>query len=143
MDNTNPSKENLVEHSSRFFERVIEEVFRTRKEAFVISVAEKLRGVVRTAPAEEVVTEQEPWIEVESLSRLRSVVGGRFQNIRKKWLSSGLPLREHRGDKDEGYEIIPEGWVELSNWILKQGYDARLTPDKTGCVLELRKRSSD
>lgn len=133
--------QSVVDKTSSFFEDVIHKVFAARREAFVLETMEKLRGASITVTQPSLPSLEEVWIEVESLSRLRSVVGGRFQNIRKKWLESGFPLREHRGDKQEDYELIQEGWVELSNWILKQGYEARLTPEKVGCVIELRKTS--
>jgi hypothetical protein len=78
------------------------------------------------------------WIEIESLSRLRSAVGGRFQNLRDRWVGAGFPLREHRGDKEASFTLNEAGWIELSNWISKQGFEARLTPDKVGCLFELR-----
>lgn len=139
MDTGDACLESIVDRTTDIFEDVVEEVFQSRREAFVLHIMDRFKGLSVVPSEETSVKSDEPWIEVESLSRLRSVVGGRFQNIRKKWISAGLPLREHRGDKQDEYEIVPEGWVELSNWILKQGYEARTTNDKTGCVIELRK----
>lgn len=78
------------------------------------------------------------WIGIESLSRLRSIVGGRFQNLKQKWTEAGFPLREHRGDKAGEFEIDQRGWLELSAWILKQGYEARLNPSKAEYLFEVR-----
>ncbi len=142
MSTVHSSEQSIVERTTELFEEVVQEVFQSRKEAYILYIMDRLRGRAAVAPGDiSAPSSDEPWIEIESLSRLRSVVGGRFQNIRKKWLGAGLPLREHRGDKQDEYEIVAEGWVELSNWILKQGYEARTTNDKTGCVIELRKLS--
>jgi hypothetical protein len=81
------------------------------------------------------------WIGVESLSRLRSVVGGRFQNIKKKWVDAGLPLREHRGDRWKEFDLNKDGWLELVAWIGKQGFEARLTPESEEFIFQLRARS--
>lgn len=78
------------------------------------------------------------WIGVESLSRLRSVVGGRFQNIKKKWVEAGLPLREHRGDRWKEFDLNKDGWLELVAWIGKQGFEARLTPESEEFIFQLR-----
>ncbi len=78
------------------------------------------------------------WVGIESLSRLRSVVGGRFQNIKKKWTEAGFPLREHRGDRIKRFAINDSAWIELSSWILKQGYEARLAPENSDFLFELR-----
>jgi len=78
------------------------------------------------------------WIAIESLSSLRNLVGGRFHNLKEKWIEAGFPLREHRGDKAGEVEVKKQGWIELTNWILKQGYEARLAPDREDCLFELR-----
>lgn len=80
----------------------------------------------------------EGWIGIESLSRLRSVVGGRFQNIKKKWIDAGFPLREHRGDRWREFELVEAGWLDLSTWIAKQGFEARLTRESKDFLFELR-----
>ena len=49
-------------------------------------------------------------------------------------------MREHRGDSGGEYQLNQEAWIELSNWIYKQGYEVRLTPDREDCLFELRER---
>jgi hypothetical protein len=78
------------------------------------------------------------WQGVESLSRLRSLVGGRFQSIKKKWTDAGFPLRAHRGDRWKDFVLDEKGWVDLSNWILKQGFEARVTPESREFLFEIR-----
>lgn len=133
-------EEGLLEHNARYFEGVVREVFASKRDYFIHALAQRLRAVgVSTAGEIEQAQEGEgEWIGIESLSRLRSVVGGRFQNLKKKWVAAGFPLRDHRGDKNKQYSVDEEGWVELSNWILKQKYEARLTSDKTEYLFELR-----
>jgi len=80
------------------------------------------------------------WVDIESLSQLRAVVGGRFQNLRTRWLKAGLPLREHRGDKESSYEIDKAGWAELTGWLLDQGYQAKLVDnDRESTIFQLGK----
>jgi hypothetical protein len=132
----------LVEGSTSLLESVVNEVFQSRRDSFVFQCANRLREFVSTA--KEVESEapvSADWVEVESLSRLRSVVGGRFENTKKRWVAAGFPLREHRGDKSGGFTIDEAGWIELSNWIIKQGFETRLCPDKEHCLFELRKAS--
>ncbi len=84
-------------------------------------------------------TPQDDWISVESLSRLRSLVGGRFQNVKDRWVEAGFPLREHRGEEHKQVTPSERGWVELSTWIAKQGFEARLTPESTTGFFEVRR----
>ncbi|MDC0357517.1 hypothetical protein OAO01_01780 [Oligoflexia bacterium] len=136
--------EGLVEASTQFFEDVIREVFASKKEFFVHAVAQKLRNSdLAYAQAPDAGQAVDEWIAIESLSRLRSVVGGRFQNLKKRWIEAGLPLRQHRGDKGKAYTISKEGWMELCNWILKQGFEARLSDDKTTYLFELKAIKKD
>lgn len=132
----------LRERGAAFFERVLTRAFDTRRDFLVHEVANKLRlmGLSRSdavAPAKGAEGDG-AWVEIESLSRLRSVVGGRFQNIKEKWVGAGFPLREHRGDKGKDFEVDERAWIELSNWILKQGFEARLTPHKPNSLFELK-----
>ena len=78
------------------------------------------------------------WLPIESLSALRSLVGGRFHNLKERWIEAGFPLKEHRGDKPQKFEVNQQGWIELSNWILKQGFEARLALESGDCLFELR-----
>jgi hypothetical protein len=80
------------------------------------------------------------WIGIDSLSRLRAEVGGRFQNLKDRWIEAGFSLKEHRGDKSQKVEINKSGWLELSNWISGQGYEVKLVSDRVGILFEIRKR---
>lgn len=82
----------------------------------------------------------EEWIGIDSLSRLRAEVGGRFQNLKDRWIEAGFSLKEHRGDRSQKVEINKGGWLELSNWISGQGYEVRLVSDRVGTLFEIRKR---
>jgi len=79
------------------------------------------------------------WLDIESLSQLRSIVGGRFQKLRTRWVKAGLPLREHRGDKDASYQIDSEGWSELSDWLLEQGYKVRQGTGEDAVIFQIGK----
>jgi hypothetical protein len=80
------------------------------------------------------------WTRIESLSQLRSIVGGRFQNLKRKWVGAGFPLKEHRGEKtDISQEVNHDGWIELSVWISGQGYEVRLAAQHSPWLFEIRK----
>ncbi len=78
------------------------------------------------------------WIVIESLSRLRQVVGGRFDNIKRKWGAAGFPLKDHRGSQVDQVTVNQEGWVELCNWMIGQGYESRILPDNENGFFEVR-----
>ncbi len=79
------------------------------------------------------------WVRVESLSQLRTLVGGRFQNLKERWVNAGFPLREHRGDRTGQKQIENQGWIELVTWIHKQGFEVRLAEEQDAWLFELRK----
>jgi len=79
------------------------------------------------------------WISISSLSQLRRATGGRFQNLKERWMKAGLPLRQHRGDKSEGWTLSEEGWLALSLWINKQGCEVRLSDSSQDCIFEIKK----
>ncbi|MFM1848502.1 MAG: hypothetical protein RL417_1976 [Pseudomonadota bacterium] len=131
---------NVVETSAERYLKLLEETLIQEHDVIVGEIARRIRAVAGgelAAPGETPPVSSD-WVEIESLSRLRSIVGGRFQNLRDRWVGAGFPLREHRGDKDGEFALNESGWFELSNWILKQGFEARLTPDRPGCLFELR-----
>lgn len=82
------------------------------------------------------------WIRIESLSQLRTIVGGRFQNLKSRWVAAGFPLRAHRGDRTEEACIDEAAWVELQAWLGSQGFEARLVAEESSCF-ELRKKSRE
>ncbi|MCB0359294.1 MAG: hypothetical protein KDD44_06650 [Bdellovibrionales bacterium] len=79
------------------------------------------------------------WVAIEPLYQLRATVGGRFQNLKEKWVKAGFPLRDHRGDRSEDAQLNEEEWVELALWINRQGYEARLTSGSETTLFEVRK----
>lgn len=136
--------QDLVEGATSLLESVVNQVFESRRDSYVFQCANRLRELVsdarEVASAAPVIND---WVEIESLSRLRTVVGGRFENTKKKWIAAGFPLREHRGDKLSAFVVNEAGWIELSNWIIKQGFETRQNPGKEHCLFELRKISQD
>lgn len=95
------------------------------------------QSTLPVAPGDERV-----WTGVESLSRLRALVGGRFQQLKQRWIDAGLPLRAHRGDRTGRVEIDRDGWLELAAWIQKQGFEARLTNEISEFLFEVRSLQS-
>lgn len=129
----------LVEASRGFYENCLKRAFESRRDVFVFELLKKLRREnLRATVAVTSEGTEGAWTDIESLSKLRNVVGGRFENIKKKWTGSGFPLREHRGDKGASFTVNNEGWVELSNWLSKHGYESRLRPDKPDCLFQIK-----
>jgi len=129
----------LVDHSVVVFESALREAFERHRDRFVHEISAKLgRSALKDGVISDNGSKENEWIAIESLSRLRNLVGGRFQNLKKKWMNAGFPLREHRGDKGTDYQVDQKGWIELSNWILKQGYEAKLAPEQSKYLFELR-----
>lgn len=115
-----------------------------RKQVLVYHTARKLHSMLAEYRLEEQ-TEgavSKEWIRIESLSRLRALVGGRFQNLKDRWVSAGFPLREHRGDRSGKKSLDQEGWIELSSWIHKQGFEIRLAEAHEPWLFEVRKLAS-
>lgn len=129
----------LLEDSLSAMERALRTALADRHDIFVSELVKKLKACNLTESASAASDSMNgAWIDIESLSRLRTVVGGRFENIKKKWIGAGFPLREHRGDKAGAFTLNQGGWVELSNWMSKHGFEARLCPDKPECLFQIR-----
>ena len=132
--------DSLLEQTVANFEGFLRKAFAARRDIFIFEIVKQL-GRERLAGPQQVAEEGPQsggWIDIESLSKLRNVVGGRFENIKRKWVGAGFPLREHRGDKAGQFEVNSEGWVELSNWMSKHGYESRLRPDRAECLFQIK-----
>jgi hypothetical protein len=66
-----------------------------------------------------------PWRAIESMSALRTLIGGRFEKLKQRWNDAGLPLREHRGDRSACAEVDADGWRRFTLWLNSQGYEVR------------------
>lgn len=116
-------------------ERITRQALSERRELFVHEIARRIGSM---AAQQLVDSSSEGWQPVESLSRLRSIVGGRFENLKARWLGAGFPLKEHRADTPAQVTVIENGWIELSNWILIQGFEAKLASDRNDCLFLIR-----
>lgn len=123
---------------------LVRDSFERRRHAVVFDLARKLRlrldendlgSSSHNSPERE-------WIKIESLSQLRAQVGGRFKNIKEKWINAGFPLREHRGDRAHKAAVDYDAWVQMANWILRQGYEARLATEQESWLMEIREIKS-
>lgn len=125
---------------------IIREALKRRRQAVVFQLATKVyeRFLVHEDAIDMVnVNQTSGWVQIESLSQLRSVVGGRFQNLKRKWIEAGFPLREHRGDRGGPIQVDSQGWVELSVWINEQGYEVRLADESASWLFEVKKSDYD
>lgn len=119
---------------------LVRDSFERRRHAVIFDLARKLRRRLdenNVGSSSQDDAERE-WIKIESLSQLRAQVGGRFKNIKEKWLKAGFPLREHRGDRAHKAAVDYDAWVEMANWILRQGYESRLAEENESWLMEIR-----
>ena len=124
---------------------LVQDALHLRRRAIVYDLAKRFYTLFDSIDAAGLTTANEehdsPWSEIASLSQLRAVVGGRFKNLKEKWVAAGFPLREHRGDRSAGAELNYDAWIELSAWIHKQGFEVRLASDERACFFEVRKQA--
>ena len=112
-----------------------------REPIFVAETAAVLAEYLSAAKVANAAVEQTsaPWVVIASLSQLRAEVGGRFDNIKKKWLDAGFPLRDTDKDGNAACKVDANGWNELNAWLIKQGYEARLCAGGSKAYFEVRK----
>ena len=135
----NKKKNNLTEKIAGVYEDIIAEIFEDRKEIYAMHIRKRIAsGGGEISDGIPSGGRQSEWIEIDSLSRLRGVVGGRFENLKNKWLAAGFPLKESKNTKNEHYKVDQRGWLELSTWISNQGFEARLNPDKKEILFEIK-----
>jgi len=79
------------------------------------------------------------WIPIDSISKLRGEVGGRFDTLKLKWQEAGLPLKQKKGDKIPDFTINSVAWSDLEAWLLKMGYASRLTEGQEDRIFEIKK----
>ncbi|NLF26136.1 MAG: hypothetical protein GX589_10850 [Deltaproteobacteria bacterium] len=133
----------LLEFHSSEFEAALEQSLVVNAELIASELMRGLEasGLIGAANESASSAQAGEWIPVKSFSNLRALVGGRFENLKKKWVEAGLPLREKVG-KSGDRRVEPEAWSILAAWILKQGYEARLADAKSGYFFEIRKLSA-
>lgn len=114
---------------------LLKEVFDERHDFFVYEV----RKFLLENNVGHQQQKSQKWIPIESLSMLRAEVGGRFQNLKERWVNSGFPLKEHKGEQISEFEVNQAGWIEMRNWLYKQGYEAKLSERGNGTLFEITK----
>lgn len=130
----------LVDQQTRFFEDCIGEIFEERKDFFLAGTIDRFKALVAAAKERTEQVVDQNWTEIDSLSKLRAVVGGRFENLKAKWLSAGFPLKESKGAELSDFKLSSQGWVELSTWISNQGFEVRLCDDKSKALFEIKQK---
>lgn len=82
---------------------------------------------------------EKSWTKIDSLSALRATVGGRFQNLKDRWLAAGFPLKEKKGEPLADFVLEESAWSEMLNWLNRSGYEARLGKPEEGCLFEVKR----
>lgn len=135
----------LVAKSGEHTEEIrglVGEALERQRQVITFHLARSLQRCLASAgavPVDNIDESRDSWTRIESLSQLRAAVGGRFKNLKEKWISAGFPLREHRGDREGKAAVVPEGWTDLALWINKQGFDVRLASESDPWLFEVRK----
>lgn len=121
------------------FLAVVKGVFARRRDYYIDSLARRIIAVGGTVVGEKGKTNTlATWTKISSLSGLRTLVGGRFANLKERWMAVGFPLRDASEEGVKG-RVNRAAWLELANWIEGQGYAARLPEDSSdGTLLEVR-----
>ncbi len=101
-------------------------------------ITAKRVAVSDNGSAESTQARSSEWKKIGSLSEIRRLVGGRFQNLKNRWVGAGFPLREHRGDRGGQFDIVGKGWEEFHAWLLQQGFESRLSEEADGTLFEIR-----
>ena len=133
----------LLEFHSSEFEAALEQSLAMNAEVIVYELVRGLEesGMIGVPLESGLSSQAGEWIPVKSFSNLRGLVGGRFENLKKKWMAAGLPLREQKRESSSKV-MEPEAWSALAAWILKQGYESRLASKGSGYIFEIRKLAS-
>jgi hypothetical protein len=115
----------------------IENGIQNERQILAQNIVFRMTGLLQQREPSQTVVPTKNWIQIESLSKLRAVVGGRLELLKKRWVGAGFPLRQHRADRTLDWSLDEEGWNALSLWLDSQGYSVRLLQDQKGGFFEV------
>lgn len=136
------SKNNLFKIEN-FYEECLIELFDERMALYKSLIKNKLISFYSIKKMPALNESQEEWSGIESLTKLRQIVGGRFQNLKEKWIAAGFPLKEVRNSKKNTNSINQEGWIALSSWISNHGFQVRLNKDNQDTFFEIKRTKAN
>jgi hypothetical protein len=124
------SSEHAAEQLSERLCQITREIFEEDRALLSLIAAQALLehcggGAEPAVTARDATKGGDEWVKITSLSQLRALVGGRFQQLKDRWVAAGFPLREHRGDRSKGATVDEAAWLDLAVWISRQGFEAR------------------
>ena len=136
----------LRKHTIKLYLSALDEAMARNKRELVHNIMERLRPYKEELASanssnEDGADESRGWIVIESLSALRKEAGGRFENLKERWLAVGFPLKEHKGDQTETIKIDQKGWEALSEWLVGRGFESKLVEKDEGGYQVLLRRS--
>ena len=133
----NPKTENSP---LKYMEDCLIEVFEDRRGVLISYMKQRLSEVMSGELSKSVGKKSNgrEWEGIDSLSKLRGIVGGRFENLKNRWLAAGFPLKQDKASKVGDFSVDEKGWIELSSWISNQGFEVRLNPEKKDVVFEIK-----
>ncbi len=140
-------KEDLIKNQVNavhdWYRTALEEAFAAERDVAVTAVIRAFEPLISVSNVPMTPSElSAEWLPIESLSMLRQIVGGRFQNLRDRWVKAGFPLKEHRGARVSAkVEVSETGWMELVTWIQSQGFEARRSEETGGALFEVKRIS--
>lgn len=132
------NSDDIITSRSDLIKKAIKKAFEDNRDYLIYKFSQSITqagsGVTNIEP-----TEDTDWTAVDSMSKLRAIVGGRFDTLKAKWQAAALPVKQKKGDDIPEFVVDPSGWTDLESWLLKMGYKARLRPDLADRVFEIRK----
>jgi hypothetical protein len=128
----------IITSRSDLIKRAIKRAFEENRDYLISKLRSSSNQFEISADTPEAAQEDD-WVAIDSMSKLRAIAGGRFDTLKAKWQSAGFPVKQKKGDSIPEFVVDPFGWTDLESWLLKMGYKARLRPDFKDRVFEIKK----
>jgi hypothetical protein len=128
----------IITSRSELIKRAIKRAFEENRDYLISKLRSSSNQFEISADTPEAAQEDD-WVAIDSMSKLRAIVGGRFDTLKAKWQSAGFPVKQKKGDSIPEFVVDSSGWTDLESWLLKMGYKARLRPDFKDRVFEIKK----
>jgi len=128
----------IITSRSDLIKRAIKRAFEENRDYLISKLRSSSNQFEISADTPEAAQEDD-WVAIDSMSKLRAIVGGRFDTLKAKWQSAGLPVKQKKGDSIPEFVVDSSGWTDLESWLLKMGYKARLRPDFKDRAFEIKK----
>lgn len=134
----NKSTDDIINSRSEVLKKAIRKAFEDNRD-YLLFKFNQLLSSTKSNNQEIEYSAESDWLAIDSMSKLRAIVGGRFDTLKSKWVAAALPVKQKKGDEIPEFSVDLSGWSELENWLMKMGYKARLRSDLSDRVFEIKK----